>query len=115
MGSGIRVWQHFFQPIPAPVFLSVQESQPRQSDVVAVEERKEVATKDFRINVNQATQQELEQIPGIGPVLAKRIYEYRLKEGSFQTPEDMKKVSGIGPKKLDKISNYILIEKTNPN
>lgn len=45
----------------------------------------------------------LEQINGVGPVLAKRILEYRQKNGPFQSLDELNKVKGIGPKKLAKI------------
>lgn len=49
-----------------------------------------------RVNINTCTKQELESLPGIGPVLAERIIEYREKNGKFKTIEDITKVSGIG-------------------
>ena len=49
-----------------------------------------------RININTCTKVELESLPGIGPVLAERIIEYRKQNGSFKTIEDITKVSGIG-------------------
>lgn len=52
------------------------------------------------INVNHASQEELQVIPGIGPVLAKRIVDYRAKNGYFRTVQDLVKVKGIGPKLL---------------
>ena len=61
------------------------------------------------INVNMASIAELESIPGIGPVLAKRIYEYRQKNGPFSSYEDLLKVSGIGAKTLEKIKPYIQV------
>jgi len=61
------------------------------------------------ISVNMASIAELESIPGIGPVLAKRIYEYRQKNGPFSSYEDLLKVSGIGDKTLEKIKPYIQV------
>jgi len=52
------------------------------------------------IDVNHASQEELQVIPGIGPVLAKRIVDYRHKNGYFRTVQDLVKVKGIGPKLL---------------
>ncbi|MEN3183805.1 MAG: ComEA family DNA-binding protein [Atribacterota bacterium] len=59
------------------------------------------------VNVNTASQKELESLPGIGEVLAQRIIEYRETHGPFQTPEDLLKVRGIGPKKLEKLRDRI--------
>jgi len=52
------------------------------------------------INVNHASMEELQAIPGIGPVLAKRIVDYRAKNGYFRTVQDLIEVKGIGPKLL---------------
>ncbi len=61
------------------------------------------------ININTATQSELESLPGIGPTLAQRIIEYRETNGYFQTIEDIKKVSGIGNKKFEAIKDLITV------
>ncbi len=59
------------------------------------------------IDINTASQEELEIIPGIGPELANRILEYRVQNGQFQTLQDLHKVKGIGDKKLQAIKDYI--------
>ncbi len=48
------------------------------------------------ININRATASELDSLDGIGPVIAKRIVEYRVVNGPFMAIEDLQKVSGIG-------------------
>lgn len=61
------------------------------------------------VNVNTATAEELEQLPGIGPALAKAIVDYRTEHGPFQSAEELTKVSGIGAAKLDGIRNEITL------
>ena len=61
------------------------------------------------ININRASAKELERLPGIGPVLASRIVEFRSANGSFLTVEDLGKVPGIGNSKLEKFRNLIRI------
>lgn len=62
------------------------------------------------ININIATQTELETIPGIGPSTALRIIEYRSQNGKFVSIEDLKNVSGIGDAKFENIKSYITIK-----
>ena len=65
---------------------------------------------DGRININTAGARELETLPGIGPVLAERIVEWRTENGPFRVPEDLMEVSGIGEKKLDGLVELIRVE-----
>jgi len=60
----------------------------------------------IKISINSADIKELEQLPGIGPSLARRIIEYREEHGLFQKLEDLKKVKGIGDKLFEKIMLY---------
>ena len=63
----------------------------------------------YPININTATAEALDLLPGIGPVLAKAIIDYRTEYGPFSTPEDLLNVDGIGPKILAKILPYITV------
>ena len=62
------------------------------------------STKSNKININKATQTELETIPGVGPSTALKIIEYREQNGKFKSIEDIKNVSGIGDAKYE---NYL--------
>ena len=55
------------------------------------------------VDVNRATAEELTALPGVGPVLAGRIVEYRRSHGRFTGPEDLLPVPGIGPAVLEKM------------
>jgi len=52
------------------------------------------------VNLNTATLEQLESLPGIGPAFAQRILDYRTQHGSFRTVDDLLNVSGIGDKRL---------------
>lgn len=61
------------------------------------------------ININTATQTELETLDGIGPSTAKKIIDYREENGKFKSIEDIQNVSGIGDAKYEAIKNDICV------
>lgn len=61
------------------------------------------------ININLATQAELESLPGIGPTTAQKIIQYREQNGPFLTTEDIINVSGIGPGTYERIKDLITV------
>jgi competence protein ComEA len=61
------------------------------------------------ININTASQFELETLPGIGPTTAEKIIEYREENGPFSTIEDIMDVSGIGPGTFERIKDLITV------
>lgn len=96
---------------------------PNQSekDKYKQEEQVEVSTetinqtstqikKQGKVNINTATQTELETLPGIGPSTAQKIISYRNDNGKFKSIEDIKNVSGIGESKYNRIKDYIMIK-----
>ena len=62
------------------------------------------------LNINKATKEELQNLPGIGQELASRIVDYREQNGKFSNIEDIKNVSGIGESKFEKIKDLITIK-----
>ena len=67
------------------------------------------ASDDGRIDINQAAQEQLETLPGIGPKTAEKIISYRAQR-TFQSVEDLDNVDGIGPKRLEAIRNLVKVE-----
>ncbi|WP_407075250.1 helix-hairpin-helix domain-containing protein, partial [Neisseria blantyrii] len=57
------------------------------------------------VNINAASPQELEALPGIGPAKAKAIAEYRAQNGAFKSVDELTKVKGIGPAVLAKLKD----------
>jgi len=64
---------------------------------------------DGRLRLNSASAPELEQLPGVGPVLAQKIVAYREQYGPFQQIEDLLQVDGIGPAKLEGLRDLLLV------
>lgn len=56
-----------------------------------------------QVNLNTASQSELDALKGVGPVKAKAIMDYRAKNGPFKSVDDLEKVTGFGKKTVDKL------------
>ncbi|MEO0085754.1 MAG: helix-hairpin-helix domain-containing protein [candidate division WOR-3 bacterium] len=62
---------------------------------------------DSLVDINTAAADELQSLPGIGPVLAARIVAHRHRFGPFRTIEQLEQVPGIGPKRLAALRGFI--------
>lgn len=62
-----------------------------------------------KLNLNRASENELDGLPGVGPVLAKRIVAYRDEHGTFSSVDELQKVSGIGPAKFGELRSFITV------
>jgi len=70
------------------------------------------AAEKAALNLNAATLDQLETLPGIGRKVAERIVEYRTKSGGFKKIEELMNVKGIGEKSFLKIKPLIVVAKT---
>lgn len=68
------------------------------------------SSKNSKININTASQTELETIPGIGASTALKIINHRQNNGNFRSIEDIKEVSGIGDTKFENMKDYICVK-----
>lgn len=78
-------------------------------DVLQVYDRDKNTNGDKRILINKASVDALVQLPGIGPVIAGRIVQYRLDHGPFTSINDLRNVKGIGVKRLEDVLPYITL------
>jgi competence protein ComEA len=62
------------------------------------------------VNINTASAEELQRLPGVGPAMAERIMTYRQENGKFAAPEDLMQVSGIGEKKFAKMQAFVRVK-----
>lgn len=61
------------------------------------------------LDLNSATPAELEQLPGIGPVTAQAIVNFRTKSGLFRRVDDLLAIHGISQRKLDQLRPYVTV------
>jgi competence ComEA-like helix-hairpin-helix protein len=64
------------------------------------------------INLNTATADQLEEVPGIGPATAQKILDTRKSYGAFKSVDDLLSIKGIGQKRLDKMRKYLTVDAT---
>ena len=62
-----------------------------------------------KININTASAEDLDSLPGIGPVIAARIVDFRTKNGKFGSVEDLTNVSGIGPSIMANVKDLVTV------
>lgn len=61
------------------------------------------------LDLNTATLDQLEELPGVGPVLAQRILDYRLKQGRFTSVDELREVSGIGDQRFAELKDLVRV------
>ena len=61
------------------------------------------------LDLNTATLDQLEELPGVGPVLAQRILDYRLKQGRFTSVDELREVSGIGDLRFAELKDLVRV------
>lgn len=75
-----------------------------------LEPRPRTAADVRRVDINHGLVEELQRLPGIGPVLAGRIVRYRREHGKFGSIRDIQNVKGIGEKRFAQLKPYIHID-----
>lgn len=102
--------------IKIPSINDKEETDETNSEIVdnkeTIQITPESSTKSItkKININKASQTELESLPGIGPTTALKIIDFRNENGKFASIEDLKEVAGIGESKYDKIKDLITVK-----
>jgi competence protein ComEA len=68
------------------------------------------ATAPVLLDLNRASEEDLQRLPGIGPVLARRIVETRQAQGPFKAVDQLRRVKGIGKKTFERIRAFVVVE-----
>ncbi len=94
-GMGIDVYQRHFA-VSRVHKLSAEQ-------VVVLEQRRQEFDRRNLLNPNTATLEQLQELPGVGPKLARSIVDYRREYGYFAVLEDLRRIQGVGPALYKKI------------
>jgi len=119
-GLGILVWWYrASQPLPEinPVELAAFENFLRAAPADRLHIRSPASmqtpgavTSTTRVDLNTATYNDLVKLPGIGPVMAKRLLEFRATNGGFKRLQDLRQVKGIGVKTYEKLAPLLVVQ-----
>ncbi len=71
--------------------------------------QKSKSTLTEKVNINTATAEQLQTLPGVGPALAKAIIDHRTKNGKFNKVEELLNVKGVGEKKFQKMKDRLVV------
>ena len=108
VGVGVWAYRNRWAPLPEPTEPRLED----QKGTNAINGREETRNADDEsddktIVLNDADCQELESLPGIGPVIAARIVEYRERHGDFNSLEELIEVNGIGQQTVERLKPYL--------
>jgi competence ComEA-like helix-hairpin-helix protein len=100
-----RVWLRRFCGLVLVLAIS-----PVAGILVAQEKAKKLPPPAKAFDINTATYDQFHSLPGVGPVTAQRIMDFRKKSGPFQRVEDLLAIRGISAGRLEKIRPYVMVK-----
>jgi competence protein ComEA len=80
---------------------------PRRGSAVAVASGGSPASPSGPVHLNTATLEQLDALPGVGPVTAQKILDYRQQHGSFGSVDELDAIAGIGPARLEQLREAV--------
>lgn len=110
LGGALIILQKSSRQLPPELVIETVKQASAKQQESAPSSLREIAPKRLSININSAPADSLELLPGIGPVYASRIIDYREAHGAFASLDELTCIRGIGPRTLDKIEKYITLD-----
>ena len=80
---------------------------PRRGEAAAAGPTGSSGVSTGPVHLNSATVEQLDTLPGVGPVTAQRIVDYRAKHGAFSSVDELDAIPGIGPARLDQLRDLV--------
>ena len=105
----MRVWLMIVAILAVAVLPAAAQQKEQSAPAKSARSGKTAAAPTAPINLNTATQAQLESLPGLGPKVAERILEYRKQNGAFKKVEDLMNVKGIGEKSFLKLKPLVSV------
>jgi len=93
--------------LAAPVADGVQVLIPRRAPAGTPPARTDLAAAPGPVRLSTATLEQLDSLPGVGPVTAQKILDYRQKHGAFASVDELDAVPGIGPARLEQLREAV--------
>lgn len=100
--------------VPVASIPQALPDRPSRGEVVARKSASGSSKRDHQLDLNRATAEDLQQLPGIGPVLAKRVLDHRKNRGSFASVDELQNVKGIGRKKMVRLRPLLMVQAAGP-
>jgi competence protein ComEA len=91
-------------------FLRVATADSMSAPAPAHAQAQIISVAPARVDLNAATYNDLVRLPGIGPVMAQRIIDFRAANGAFKRLQDLRKVKGIGAKTYEKLAPLLVVK-----
>lgn len=88
----------------------IERNEVNAVEAPTIENEPVVNEEELMVNINTANVYELQMLNGIGEKTAKRIIDYRNKNGKFEVIEDLMRLDGIGKKKFEEIKEHICVD-----
>lgn len=95
--------------------MDMRTAESKESELAGLPGLSEISEPDtslsdsVKVNINEASEEELQNLPGIGPAYSRRIIEWRMEHGKFTAVEQLLEIHGIGPVRLEKIRPLIVL------
>jgi comEA protein len=110
LGGAMIMYQKTNRQLPPELLIETVKLSTKDNSSTNSTSPEKINIRNLCVNINSASADSLELIPGIGPVYASKIVENRNANGRFQSIEDITRVKGIGSKTFEEIEKYLTVE-----